>query len=72
MPGDRGRRSAGGEALRHAFVDGPDNCSRRYVLSPLDVRDALLAENIELPSGRIEGESVELPIKTHDPAAHCR
>lgn len=35
-----------------------------HVLSPLDVRDALLAENIELPSGRIEGESVELPIKT--------
>ena len=35
-----------------------------YGLSPLDVREALNRENIELPSGRIEGESVELPVKT--------
>ncbi|HMN43689.1 MAG TPA: efflux RND transporter permease subunit [Povalibacter sp.] len=35
-----------------------------YGLSPLDVRQALARENIELPSGRIEGESVELPVKT--------
>src|SRR4051812_18600425 len=35
-----------------------------YNLSPLDVRQALSRENIELPSGRIEGESVELPVKT--------
>jgi len=35
-----------------------------YGLSPMDVRRALARENIELPSGRIEGESVELPVKT--------
>ncbi|MFL6548669.1 MAG: efflux RND transporter permease subunit [Povalibacter sp.] len=35
-----------------------------YGLSPLDLRQALARENIELPSGRIEGESVELPVKT--------
>ncbi len=34
-----------------------------YGLSPLDVRLALARENIELPSGRIEGESIELPVK---------
>jgi hydrophobe/amphiphile efflux-1 (HAE1) family protein len=35
-----------------------------YGLSPLDVRSALTRENVELPSGRIEGESIELPVKT--------
>ncbi len=35
-----------------------------YQLTPLDVRQALSRENIELPSGRIEGEAVELPVKT--------
>jgi hydrophobe/amphiphile efflux-1 (HAE1) family protein len=35
-----------------------------YSISPLDVRAALQRENVELPSGRIEGETVELPVKT--------
>ena len=35
-----------------------------YNLTPLDVRQALERENIELPSGRIEGEAIELPVKT--------
>jgi multidrug efflux pump len=35
-----------------------------YNLSPLDVRQALSRENIELPSGRIEGGDIELPVKT--------
>lgn len=35
-----------------------------YELSPMDVRAALSRENVELPSGRIEGDSVELPVKT--------
>jgi len=35
-----------------------------YGLTPLDVRQALARENIELPSGRVEGESVELTVKT--------
>jgi len=33
-------------------------------LSPIDVRDAVARENVELPSGRIEGEEVELPVRT--------
>ncbi len=33
-------------------------------LTPLDVRNALTQENVELPSGRIEGEQVELTVRT--------
>ncbi|MEJ2582094.1 MAG: efflux RND transporter permease subunit, partial [Acidobacteriota bacterium] len=35
-----------------------------YRLSPIDVRDAVRRENVELPSGRIEGVEVELPVRT--------
>jgi len=35
-----------------------------YDLTPLDIRQALDRSNVELPSGRIEGESVELTIRT--------
>lgn len=35
-----------------------------YNLTPLDVRDALLKENVELPTGRIEGYATELSIRT--------
>ncbi len=35
-----------------------------YGLSPLDLKNALLKENIELPSGRIEGYQTELIIRT--------
>ncbi len=35
-----------------------------YNLTPLDVRDALNRENVELPTGRIEGYSTELSIRT--------
>ena len=35
-----------------------------YRLSPLDVRNAIQRENVELPSGRIEGESVQLAVRT--------
>lgn len=35
-----------------------------YRLTPLDVRNALLRENVELPSGRIEGETTELTVRT--------
>ena len=33
-------------------------------LTPLDIRQALVRENVELPSGRIEGDTMELPVKT--------
>ena len=34
-----------------------------YRLTPLDVRDAVQRENVELPAGRIEGHQVELPVR---------
>lgn len=35
-----------------------------YKLTPLDVQTALANENVELPSGRIEGDKTELTIRT--------
>jgi multidrug efflux pump len=35
-----------------------------YGLTALDIRNALLSQNVELPSGRIEGNTVELTIRT--------
>ena len=35
-----------------------------YGLTPLDVRNALLAGNVELPSGKISGANTELTVKT--------
>lgn len=35
-----------------------------YGLSPLDVRNAVTTQNIELPSGRIEGDNTELTVRT--------
>jgi multidrug efflux pump len=35
-----------------------------YALTPLDVRNAVTNENVELPSGRIEGQNTELTVRT--------
>ena len=35
-----------------------------YNLTPLDVRNAIMRENVELPSGSIEGTTTELTIRT--------
>lgn len=35
-----------------------------YGITPLDVRNALIRENVELPSGRIEGDKMELTVRT--------
>ena len=35
-----------------------------YQLTPLDVRSALLRENVELPSGAVEGSDIELTVRT--------
>ena len=35
-----------------------------YGVTPLDVRDAVVAENVELPSGSIEGNKIDLSIRT--------
>ncbi len=35
-----------------------------YRITPLDVRQAVTRENVELPSGRIEGSTMELTVRT--------
>lgn len=35
-----------------------------YQLTPLDVQQALKRENVELPSGRVEGDNTELTVRT--------
>ncbi|MFP4544531.1 MAG: efflux RND transporter permease subunit [Candidatus Kapaibacterium sp.] len=35
-----------------------------YGLTPLEVKNAVTRQNLELPSGRIEGESIELTVRT--------
>lgn len=35
-----------------------------FSITPLDIRNALNKENIELPSGRIEGDNTELTVRT--------
>jgi len=35
-----------------------------YGLTPIDVREALRRENVELPSGKIEGNATELTVRT--------
>jgi multidrug efflux pump len=35
-----------------------------FNLSPLDVRNALLRENLELPAGAIEGNTIEMTVRT--------
>jgi len=35
-----------------------------YGITPLDVKNAVDRENVELPSGRIEGDKIELSIRT--------
>ncbi len=35
-----------------------------YQLTPLDVRNALIRENVELPSGSVEGQFTELTVRT--------
>ncbi len=35
-----------------------------YGLTPLDIRSAVSSQNVELPSGRIEGDNTELTVRT--------
>ena len=35
-----------------------------YKISPMDIRSAIERENVELPSGSIEGDNIELALKT--------
>lgn len=35
-----------------------------YAITPLDVRDVINTQNVELPAGRIEGDNTELTVRT--------
>ena len=35
-----------------------------YGVTPMDVKNAVDRENVELPSGRVEGDKIELSIRT--------
>lgn len=37
---------------------------RAYSVAPIEIRNALSRENVELPSGRIEGDNTELTVRT--------
>lgn len=45
-------------------IDMDPNKLSAYGLTPLDVRNALQQQNLELPTGKIEGERTELTIRT--------
>lgn len=53
-----------GEKLFSMRLELDPNKLTAFDLTPLDVRNALLAQNVELPSGRIEGYRTELTIRT--------
>ncbi|MBW6483343.1 MAG: efflux RND transporter permease subunit [Vicingaceae bacterium] len=40
------------------------NKMRDYNVTPIDIKDALSKQNIELPSGRVEGAETELTVRT--------
>ena len=62
------------QGISRIYIWGEKRFSMKLMLEPMkmaglgvtasDVRDALLSQNVELPSGRIEGKSVELTIRT--------
>ena len=53
----------GREGIRDAALLDPARLAA-YQLTPLDVRNALERSNLELPSGRVEGDLVELTVRT--------
>jgi multidrug efflux pump len=52
----------GRKALCHAYLARSGKLAG-YQMTPLDVRNAILRENVELPAGRIEGTATELTIR---------
>lgn len=63
IPGVSGIRVWGEKKYAMRLIIDVDKLAA-YQLTPLDVRQALLRENVELPSGRIEGNNTELTVKT--------
>lgn len=56
--------SIGGEKRYSVRLRMDPSLLAAYGVTPMDVRDAVSRENVELPSGRIEGDNTELTIRT--------
>ena len=63
IPGVSNIRIWGSKEYSMRLEMDPDKMAA-YQISPLDVRNALRAENVELPSGKIEGYRTEITIRT--------
>jgi multidrug efflux pump len=63
IPGVSEIRIWGEKKYAMRLLMDPDRLSA-YQLAPLDVRNALTRQNVELPSGRIEGYGTELTVRT--------
>ena len=53
----------GGKKYAMRLWMNPDKLAA-YGLTPIDVQNALNRENVELPSGQIEGDNIELTVRT--------
>lgn len=63
IPGVSGVSIWGEKRYSMKLVMDPSKMSSKGI-SPVDVRNALSSANVELPSGRIEGDNTELTIRT--------
>jgi len=63
IPGVSGIRVWGEKKYAMRLIIDVDKLAA-YQITPLEVRQALIRENVELPSGRIEGNNTELTVKT--------
>lgn len=63
IPGISEIRIWGEKRYAMRLLMDPDKLAA-YQLAPLDVRNALTRQNVELPSGRIEGYGTELTVRT--------
>ncbi|QHT69308.1 efflux RND transporter permease subunit [Rhodocytophaga rosea] len=63
IPGISEIRIWGEKKYAMRLLMDPDKLAA-YQLAPLDVRNALVRQNVELPSGRIEGYGTELSVRT--------
>ncbi len=63
IPGVSGIQIWGEKRYAMRIWFNPEKLSA-YTLTPLDVQNALMRENIELPSGKISGNATELSVRT--------
>ncbi|MEK7484945.1 MAG: efflux RND transporter permease subunit, partial [Planctomycetota bacterium] len=62
IPGVSGIRIFGEKRYSMRLRIDPNKLAA-YQLAPLDIRNALQSDNLELPAGRLEGSATELPLR---------